>query len=201
MITKNMAINNIHITWYMQEIAMHHLGANTEFLKFQETLRNERNRQKRIVWFHLTSFLSHGAMISKYLSPIARSPSAIALERKQRLRELLGVDANSEVLPRTTRDNVEHFDERVDNWVEEDAKSILEIVFENRKAYDFLMADEKRVKRVLLLDEMVFISERPDRSKFELSLLPLHQEISRIGNEAERWLLDDSPVNFVFPRR
>lgn len=88
---------------------MHGLGAQTEYDQLNAALNDDRTRQTRLVWFHLTSFLSHSAMISKYLSPIANNEISIA--RKSALRELLGVSSESEVLPRDTRDNVEHFDE------------------------------------------------------------------------------------------
>jgi hypothetical protein len=192
-----MAINDYEITWYMHEICMHRLGAHREYLQLEATLGDERTRQTRIVWFHLTSFLSNAAMISKYLSPISKSDVATA--RKQALRDRLGVDGASEVLPRDTRDNVEHFDERLDNWVGGNNQEILEIVLPNRAGYDHLKVDQKRVKRVLLLDEMAFISEKRDESKFQLDLVPLHMEVERIGTAAEEWIETASPYHFIYP--
>lgn len=43
---------------------------------------------------------------------------------------------------------------------------------------------EKRVKRVLILDELIFVSEKKNETKFELPLHPLHQEINRIDSAA-----------------
>lgn len=192
-----MAINDYEITWYMHEICMHSLGAHREYLQLEATLRDDRARQTRIVWFHLTSFLSHAAMISKYLSPISKSAAAVA--RKQALRDRLGVDGTSDVLPRDTRDNVEHFDERLDNWVGGNNQEILEIVLPNRAGYDYLKVDQKRVKRVLLLDEMAFISEKRDESKFQLDLVPLRAEVERIGIAAEDWIKTASPYHFIYP--
>lgn len=194
-----MPISDYEITWYMQEIGMHSHGAHHEYLQLEAALRDDRTRQTRIVWFHLTSFLSHAAMISKYLSPISKSAAATA--RKQTLRDLLGVDVASEVLPRDTRDNVEHFDERLDNWVGGNNQEILEIVLPNRAGYDYLKVDQKRVKRVLILDEMAFISEKRDESKFQLDLIPLHTEVERIGVAAENWINAASPYHFIYPGR
>ncbi|GAB4089123.1 hypothetical protein [Hydrogenophaga soli] len=191
-------LDKFELTWYMQEICMHGLGARIEYSHLVSTLENPDTRQTRIVWFHLTSFLSHAAMISKYLSPIKNNE--VALARKNVLREILGIAADSEVLPRDTRDNVEHFDERIDNWVGSENQNILEIVLPDRAGYHFMRVDEKRVKRVLILDEFVFVSEKRDATKFELPLHPLHQEVSRIELEAEKWIRKKSPYHFIFPR-
>ena len=110
------------------------------------------------------------------------------------------VGDDSDVLPREARDNIEHFDERLDNWVVEDNQTILEMVLPDQTGYDFLRIGEKRVKRVLIQDEMIFISEKKDKSQFRLCLQPLHEEVIRIGREAEIWINNKSPYHFVFPR-
>lgn len=190
-------LDGFELTWYMQEICMHGLGARIEYNRLVSALENPETVQTRLVWFHLTSFLSHTAMISKYLLPISKSEVATA--RKNALRELLEIAADSEVLPRDTRDNVEHFDERIDNWVGGENKNILEIVLPDRAGYEFMRVAEKRVKRILILDELLFISEKRDETKFELALRPLHEEVSRIGSEAEKWITANSPYHFIFP--
>lgn len=188
-------MNDYELTWYMQEISMHGLGAEIDFKHFLQAVKNEETRQTRIVWFHLTSFLSHAAMISKLVSPI--SPRGVKIERMNLLQEALNIESNSEVLPRNARDNVEHFDERIDNWIGADSSTLLEVVFPNRVGYDFMNVDEKRVKRILLLDELIFISETRNADKFELKLQPLFDEVKRIGNEAEAWIESTSPYNFI----
>jgi len=137
-------------------------------------------------------------MISKYLSPISNNEISVA--RKNALRELLGVSSESEVLPRDTRDNVEHFDERIDNWVGSENQNLLEIVLPDRDGYDYMRVPEKRVRRVLILDELVFVSEKKDGSKFDLSLRPLHEEVQRIAAEAAKWITESSPYHFIYPR-
>lgn len=191
-------LNDYEITWYMHEICMHSLGAHQEYLLLEAALRDEQTRQTRLVWFHLTAFLSHAAMISKYLSPISKSD--VAVSRKQALRDYLGVVSASEVLPRDTRDNVEHFDERLDNWVGGDNQAILEIVLPDRAGYNYLQVDSKRVKRVIIQEEMSFISEKRDKSKFQLDLIPLRVEVERIGTAAEEWIKGKSPYHFIYPR-
>jgi len=190
-------MNDHEITWYMQEIAMHGLGAKIDFSNLLEVINNPNTRQTRIVWFHLTSFLAHAAMISKYLSPI--SSGNTQKERKKQLRKKLNISDNSDVFPRDARDNVEHFDERIDNWVGSE-KTILEMVLDDREGYNFIRINEKIVKRVLLQKELIFISEKRNESKFELELQPLFEEVKRIGNEAEEWIKNSSPYHFIYPQ-
>lgn len=187
-------MNNHELTWYMQELTMHALGAKIDFSSLLKALENPDTRQTRYVWFHLTSFLSHAAMISKYLDPIR--PNALKQERMNTLREKLTVSNESHVLPRDARDNIEHFDERIDNWVGSDG-SILEVVLNNRAAYEFIKGADNKVKRILLQDELIFISENRDQTKFELKLEPLSEEITRIGDTGNRWIEKHSPYNFA----
>ena len=191
-------MNDYELTWYMQEISMHGLGAEIDFKHILQAVKNEETRQTRTVWFHLTSFLSHAAMISKLVSPI--SPRGVKIERMNLLQEALNIENNSEILPRNARDNVEHFDERIDNWIGADTSTLLEVVLPNRTGYDFMNVDEKRVKRILLLDELIFISETRNADKFELKLQPLFDEVKRIRDEAEAWIESTSPYNFICPQ-
>lgn len=177
---------------------MHALGAHLSYQAIGSLIANFDTRQSRLVWFHLTSFLHHASMISKFLAPISRDE--VAVERGRTLREALGVGSESEVLPRAARDNVEHFDERMDRWVEDWNPSILEIVLPDREGYEFLRVADKRVKRLLIADEMVFVSEKRDNSKFELKLRPVYQEIDRVRKSAEQWMGTTSPYEFLYAR-
>ena len=194
----DVVMNDFHLTWYMQEISMHAYGAEVDMTRIHDLLDRHETIQSRLVWFHLTSLLSHVGMISKLISPISRDATANA--RKSALKAALNVASTSEVLPRNARDNTEHFDERIDNWVSENATDIMEIVLPDRDGYKYLRVDEKRVRRVLLKQELVFISENRDGSKFELELKPLVHEVIRIGDEATKWIDAKSPYHFVYPR-
>lgn len=191
-------MNDYQLTWYMQELAMHGFGAEIDFTNLIQSLDNPATRQTRYVWFHLTSFLAHSAMISKIVSPIR--PEGLKKDRMNLLREKLKINNNSDVLPRDARDNVEHFDERIDNWVKNDNSTILEIVLDDRVGYNCLRANEKSVKRIILQKELIFISEKQDGSKFELELQPLFNEVNRISDEAEMWIKNDSPYSFIYPQ-
>lgn len=190
-------MNDYQLTWYMQEVSMHSYGAEFDMKRIDDLLSNSEMIQSRLVWFHLSSFLSHVGMISKLVSPISKDASANT--RGNALKAALGVSATSEVLPRSARDNTEHFDERIDNWVSANASDIMEIVLPDRDGYNFMRGDEKRVRRVLLKQEYVFMSENRDGSKFELELKPLVQEVARIGHEATMWINTKSPYHFVYP--
>lgn len=190
-------MNYHHLTWYMQEVAMHCYGAKVDIQRLEELLENAETIQSRLIWFHLASFLSHVGMISKLVSPISKNTQAI--DRGIALKAALNIAATSEVLPRDARDNTEHFDERIDNWVSANAGDILEIVLPNRQGYEYLNYSEKRIRRLLLKREYVYISENRDGSKFELELRPLIQEVARIGGKATTWIATRSPYHFVYP--
>jgi hypothetical protein len=177
---------------------MHALGAHLDYQSVVSLVKNFETRQSRLVWFHLSSFLHHAAMISKFVAPICKNE--VALARGKKLREALGVHPESEVIPRDARDNIEHFDERMDKWVEDKNPTVLEIVVSHREGYDFLRVADKRVKRLLIANELVFVSERRDSSKFELYLSPVYEEIERIRKAAEGWMGDSSPYEFLHPR-
>jgi hypothetical protein len=192
-------LNAHHLSWYMQEICMHALGAHLAYQSLVTVLGEVETRQSRLVWFHLTSFLHHASMISKILAPISKQDAAI--ERRNALRDALRIAPESEVLSRDARDNIEHFDERMDRWIGDTNPTILEIVLENREGYEFLRVASKRVKRLLISDEMVYVSENRDSSKFELCLRPVYQEIDRVRKEAEKWMATKSPYEFIYPKR
>lgn len=191
-------LNGHHLTWYMHEISMHCLGANLAYRELRLILEDVQTRQSRLVWFQLTSFLHHAAMVSKFLAPI--KSNAVASVRGTALRKFLDIEPSSEVLSRDARDNIEHFDERIDRWVSDSTPSILESVLDNRSACDYLRVSEKRVKRVLIANEMVFVSENRDGSKFEVRLQSVFEELQRICTAVERWIDQSSPYTFIFPK-
>lgn len=177
---------------------MHAYGARFDAHHMKALLADINTRQTRPVWFHLASFLSHVAMISKLVSPISKGPTATA--RGMALKKELSIGVNSEILPRSARDNYEHFDERIDNWVDANATDILEIVLSDRNGYSYLRGSQKRVRRVILLQEYIYISENRDGSHFELELNPLINEIERIDVAATNWIDTKSPYHFLYPR-
>ena len=176
---------------------MHALGAQLTFQALLTVLEDPEARQSRLVWFHLTSFLHHASMMSKFLTPISKEPTAVA--RGQALRDALDIDSSSAVLPRDARDNIEHFDDRMDLWLRDSSPNILEIVLDDREDYDYLRVAEKRVKRLLIADELTFVSETRKSTKFELQLRPILEEVERIRSAVNTWMGRSSPCTFVYP--
>src|SRR5690625_1457182 len=160
-------MDDFEITWYMQELSMHSLGVEHEFRNMLQVASNPETRQQRLVWFHLTSCLAHAAMMSKYLSPVR--PQGVSHERKRTLRRVLEVADDSEILSRKARDNIEHFDERVDNWVGNDCGGILELVLPNRGCYEVIVGVNKWIKRTLLPIEVTFIKKKRDGSNIGIT--------------------------------
>jgi hypothetical protein len=138
-------------------------------------------------------------MISKYLAPVGKLDKTKE-DRKSSLRSALEVEPDSEVLPRRARDNVEHFDERIDNWVRQGSGNIIEIVLDTKTELEHFQRGGARIKRVLLLQEVVFLSEDGDGKAFELALKPVLAEIQRIAGKADAWIENESPYHFIYPR-
>lgn len=191
-------MDDYQLTWYIQDIAMHCYGASIYFNNLLEAISDPEIRQTRIVWFNLISFLSNTAMISKYISPTSPMDD-IKQERKNRIIKALQINQNSPIFDRETRDNIEHFDERIDNWVKDDAKNIIEIV-SDRNTYNFIVNRGKRIKRFLVMEELLFISENRQGNRTELYLEPLEKENQYIFKNAEKWLNECSPYHFIMPR-
>ncbi len=197
-------LKDFNITWYMQEIQMHSHAACQEYDCMREVVNDPNRRQTRQVWFHLAAFLSHAAMISKYLSPTERSGKdalkAVPVQRSIKLREIFQLADSTEVLNRDARNNVEHFDERIDNWVRRRDQNILECVLPDRASYESRFRETWRIKRVLLLDELTFISENKIGDKFEQALEPVHEVIKKIRDHADLWTTNSSTYHFISPR-
>jgi hypothetical protein len=92
---------------------------------FTAGLFGGQSEHKVRFWYALQSFLTAAANISKLLWPIetrgrSKEDKILAdwrLERGRDLRQLLTVPDDSPLRSRTFRDHVEHFDERLDQWV------------------------------------------------------------------------------------
>jgi len=178
-------MSDLQVALYMEELAMHGFGASFYFNKLTSSLASQEDKQSHIVWLYLSSFLAHTAMISKYLKPI-RKTNKTAKDRATQLKAILNIHDKAELLTRNARDNLEHFDERIDNWINSE-KGVLQIVFDNRQDYGYL-SHEKNIKRVILRNELIFISENNDGSNEEVLLQPLFLEVQEISVAASNWL-------------
>lgn len=186
-------MDKYHLHWYTDEIQMYAASALSSYGLLCDRLANPETRQRRDVWFALVALLTHVAMISKFLAPIKASAS----ERGVELRAHLGVPNDSPILPRAARDNLEHFDERVDGWVERNETRVLEMVFKNRKGFEFLSEHPRAIRRVLIADEMVFISEDRNGTPVEIPLVPIYEAIQTLNATCLHKLETESPYSYM----
>ncbi|MBQ1782665.1 MAG: hypothetical protein II007_03340 [Gammaproteobacteria bacterium] len=182
---------------YTEEVNIHAQLALSNFVTFQNIVHNHEDRQRREAWMHLQSFLSHFGMVSKLLyAPSSRAQ--VSRERARILRDHLETDSSSALNDRDARNAVEHLDERMDNWLTQEGKGILESVFPNRRAYDYLSKERWVVRRVYLVEEDIFITQESDGPK-EMALQPLAEELSRIISVSNQRLSNDSPYHIIQP--
>lgn len=170
---------------------MHASSAIVSYSHFLQLLGDNMTRQSRDVWFVLLSFLTHAAMVSKFLDPI--HPKEAKKERGEALRAHLGIADDSVLLTRDARDNLEHIDERIDRWVQRGDTKILEMVFENRAGFDYICEHNGAIRRVLIADEMVFVSEDRHGKRIETSLRPVFESLQVLRTRCAHKLLTESP--------
>lgn len=70
-------------------------------------------------WAAIQSILSASANISKILWPVSKKRKA----RGMHIRELLSIDKNHFLADRSIRNSFEHYDERIEDWFEENDKA------------------------------------------------------------------------------
>jgi hypothetical protein len=181
---------------YTDEVWLHSIIALNEFEAMRDMLSEPDYRQHRGVWVRLQAFLSHAGMVSKLFSP--PTDYALSKARGERLSQHLNVTSLSPLMDRTARNAIEHLDERMDNWLKNGKSGFLECVFLDRAGFDFLDKSRWSVRRVLLLEEMVFITEGKNHQQ-EMALMPLRDELERIVRECESRLKSDDPYSYVHP--
>lgn len=185
-------MDKYHLHWFTDEIDMHASSAIASYTQLLQLLNDNKTRQSRGVWFVLLSFLTHAAMVSKLLDPINKDNE----ERGRALRAHLEVVSGSAFLPRNARDNLEHIDERIDRWVQGGGTRVLEMVFEDRIGFNYIAEDEGGIRRVLIKDEMVFVSEDRNGKRIETALQPIFEELQILHVRCEYKLRTESPYNY-----
>jgi hypothetical protein len=134
-------------------------------------------------------------MVSKFLDPIRPNPRK--KKRGKALRAHLNVPDDSAILPRDARNNLEHIDERIDRWVRRGDTKILEMVFEDRAGFDYICEQKVAVRRVLIADEMVFISEDENGNRIETALCPVIESLEKLRAQCVHKLQTESPYNYL----
>lgn len=188
-------MDKYHRHWFTDEIYLHASSAMASYQQLLCLLESSKTNQSREVWFVLLSFLTHTAMVSKFLDPIGSDKTKEI--RGVELRNYLDVSDDSPILPRDARDNLEHIDERIDRWVQRGDVKILEMVFADRAGFDFLYEGDGAIRRVLIAEEMVFISENREGRRTETALRPVFESLSKLHAVCAEKLRADSPYGYI----
>ena len=126
-----------------------------------------------IVFSSIHSFLSHCALVSKLLKSSGESAQIGAI---------LGIDDDSVVHNRTFRNHLEHYDERLKEWIRKKGLSA------NIGAYNI------GPKSAIAVPNLVYVSHYDPSSNIftfvdeDLDLAQLHAEIQRIKQIADQWV-------------
>lgn len=184
-----------------EEIAIQCELAIDQFDAVAALLKDEKFRQHRKVWAHLHAFFTHSAMVSKMLAnPANNNPKA--KERGEYLCKLLEVEVASPIFGRNARNNVEHQDERLDIWIDQDGASLLEVAFDDRSGYDFMTSNHgdgrprKFIRQAMIVDEMVFVSEGRNGPE-ETPLLPVVEELRLLRKKSEQVMASNDKVHRI----
>ena len=180
-ITRALALQNMkshQLYIYTEETYIHAQIALSNYRAFLHFVDDPSSRQCREVWMYLQIFLFHFGMVSKMLyAPSAKK--TISKQRAKELRKHLEVDESSALNDPDARNVIENFDERMDDWLNEESKDILESVFENKSEYDGLDKKKWVIRRVYLVAESIFITEERGEPK-EMELQPIVEALSRL---------------------
>lgn len=188
-----------HLHWYLEEMLIHSTAALKNLEVIKALIVDPSKRQTRDVWAAVSGCLGNVAMVSKYLDPVGKTEKAKAKARSTKFKSLLGVEETNSVLNRTSRDNIEHFDERIDGWVHSTKSKIIEMVFDDREGFDYICASDAAVRRVLIEDEFVYISEDKDGKRVEIRLMDVERDIKILRNKCAEWIKNESPYSYVGP--
>lgn len=190
-----MSPKQLHV--YTEEVLIHTEVALREYDQFVTLALNSETRQMREVWVRLQSHLTHLGMVSKLLfAPNPRKP--ISKTRAEELRKYLNVAEDSVLDNRDARNAIEHLDEHIDNWLENNSGNILECVFEDRPSYDYIDKDQWKVRRAFIIEESVFIIQDENGPK-EMSLNPMVDELKRIKRVCEEKLANNDLYHVINP--
>lgn len=156
----------------------------TSFEKMTNLLSNHETKQSKEVWKYLQAFLAHagilGSLIYKKGNP---EKTKIVTDF---LKSELKLDEESPIKEKGGRNFLEHievFEIYVAN--RKDEKGIIQMVFDNRKGFNYLKSDRYYYKRTLILDEMVFAYQNQE-AIIELELKPIMTEIRRVFDNSEK---------------
>jgi hypothetical protein len=91
-------------------------SAVSSFLAYGDVVQNEGSEAEAARLLH--DALTHSAAVSRFFWPPKKS-GALAAYRGEKLREIYKIDETSALFNRDLRNELEHFDEKLDNWLRE----------------------------------------------------------------------------------
>ena len=188
-------MNKLQRFVYIEELLIHANVALREWEALVALMSDPNLRQSRELWVRLQSFLSHYGMVSKLLFAPS-SKRDVSKKRAKELRAELGISDDSKLNDRDARNAVEHLDDRMDYWLEVEGKGILECVYETKADYAYLDPNRWMVRRVIIADAKVFISQDKDGRK-EMELLPLVEALKELSTTCADKLAESKDVHRV----
>ena len=186
-------MNNQQRYWYLDELLSQSLAATVSYDSLIRHLSNQQARNTVLVWSDITAFLAHAGVVSKILFPAL----ADRRDRADEILEALGIDDLPNIRVRSGRDNIEHIDERIDNWAARDANALVSMVFEDRAGYEYICTPEKAVRRALIEPEMAYVSENRNGGRVETPLGAILAELEQVQNLAFNAMQRDPPYHFL----
>lgn len=161
----------------IEEITYQSMMADGHFDTFTHYIQSSKERQNRLVWAHLQSFLMHCGMVSKFAKP--PRGNEFSTQRGQAVCDLFELADESPIFDRSARNNLEHFDERLDDWLQTTSQAILEIVLPTEAGFEYIK-DGKFIRRVFIIETMTYVSQGREDQIERTDLQALHDEIIRI---------------------
>ena len=187
----------------VEEVMVHSNLALASYAELSCLISDEETKQDRYCWAMIQSFLGHAAMVSKFVDPPRRTPASLA--RSTAIKSSLDISETSCVLDRTARNNVEHLDERLDDWIEAGPNGMLEIVLDDRDAFEYLSESRPMtggapffIKRVYIIEDGAFITQGRN-GVVEIKLGEMRDALHDIATKARVFLSEDSSITRIYP--
>lgn len=182
---------------YVQELHTQTYYARRSFDHFHAAFEAMRLADKATavdIFYGLHGLVSAGGNISKLLWPSPRNTNSRrgrrALERGAVLRQLLQVSDGSPLRLRTLRDDLEHFDERIDTVLDRLSETVglpsviaSDCIFDSFEAFDVSNGEAHYLRA--LCYEPAFVLRVLDH---DLDLGPYIGELNRVHDFADSWL-------------
>lgn len=146
------------------------------------------------------AYLTHAANVSKIFSSPRRKSNSDARHRGNTLSKLFGIDETYEFMSRNVRNDLEHFDERIDAWAAKDESLALDIADQN--SMPFGLSDiSVREGNVHQFRQMMVGPLRFRFADNEIDLEAISRELRNIGSFASQWSAIAAKSGLYIPRR